>query len=393
MKFSVVIPTYNGETYIEEAISSVLSQTRPADEVIISDDNSSDRTIEICSKFGDRVRIYRNANGPSGFVNGWNNAIAHTSNEYITILHQDDRLAPTFLEEIANAINLHPDVRHFFAPCDYIDQDGTVIRTPSDYCTGKTVRYSGQEYANAYERVKGHIHRCPGVVTHRSIFEQCPYRTEAGHIADDDFFLRVGNFTDVVGVLIPLASYREHQGSETGHLDFLSINARLLRDYHFQLEHADENPLLSQEITETFRRWEAEYIHRLIVFGIKFGKWKYVKTALHYWLIFSRRESLGNIVYDIYSLKKTSKQLLKSARAAVLKNKAKSIGGGNLRSANRPIIIAPHPDDEVIGCGGLIGRLVAEGKAPHIIVMTGGKDPITDAARLRKRKSKRHGGN
>lgn len=38
----------------------------------------------------------------------------------------------------------------------------------------------------------------------------------------------------------------------------------------------------------------------------------------------------------------------------------------------RMLIVAPHPDDEVIGCGGLIARLVAEGRAPHVIVMTGG---------------------
>lgn len=36
------------------------------------------------------------------------------------------------------------------------------------------------------------------------------------------------------------------------------------------------------------------------------------------------------------------------------------------------LILAPHPDDEVFGCGGLIARLTAEGKRPHIIVMTGG---------------------
>lgn len=37
------------------------------------------------------------------------------------------------------------------------------------------------------------------------------------------------------------------------------------------------------------------------------------------------------------------------------------------------LIIAPHPDDEVIGCGGMIARLVAEGRAPHVIIMTGGE--------------------
>lgn len=39
----------------------------------------------------------------------------------------------------------------------------------------------------------------------------------------------------------------------------------------------------------------------------------------------------------------------------------------------RTVIIAPHPDDEVIGCGGLIARLAAQGNSPHIIVMTGGE--------------------
>lgn len=50
--------------------------------------------------------------------------------------------------------------------------------------------------------------------------------------------------------------------------------------------------------------------------------------------------------------------------------------GGNksqIETTGRVLIIAPHPDDEVIGCGGLIARLVAEGKTPHIIIMTGGE--------------------
>lgn len=54
------------------------------------------------------------------------------------------------------------------------------------------------------------------------------------------------------------------------------------------------------------------------------------------------------------------------------------MGGGRCKKiieplAGRVAIVAPHPDDEVIGCGGLIVRLVAEGRAPHIIIMTGGE--------------------
>ena len=282
--YSIVIPTYNGEKYVAEAIESVLSQTLSADEIIISDDNSSDGTLDICAKFKDKIKVFRNEKGPSGFVNGWNNAIAKATCDYVSILHQDDKLAPTFLEEINNAQKQNPDVKHFFVPCLYIDANGNTLDRPLEYCDGQIHRYIGQEYANAYERIKGHIHRCPGVVTHKSIFDHCRYREEAGHIADDDFFLRVGNYTDVVGILKPLACYREHTESETGHLDFFKLNTRLLHDYYFQLKHAYENPLLSHEIIELFKLRESKYIHRLIVFGIKDRKFIYVKEAMKYWL-------------------------------------------------------------------------------------------------------------
>lgn len=46
----------------------------------------------------------------------------------------------------------------------------------------------------------------------------------------------------------------------------------------------------------------------------------------------------------------------------------------HIKTKDHILIIAPHPDDEVIGCGGLITRLVAEGHPPHIIILTGGEN-------------------
>lgn len=372
MTFSIVIPTYNGADYVEQALKSVLCQTRPADEIIISDDNSSDNTLEICQKYLPQIKIFQTKSGPSGFVNGWHNAIAHATGEYISILHQDDLLDPTFLEEIEKAARQYPDVKHLFAPCRYINGKGDVIREPHDYCSGKTYRYTGQQYANAYVFVKNHIHRCPGVVTHRDIFKVCNYREIAGHIADDDFFLRVGNYTDVVGVLKPLASYREHEGSETGHLSFLKINRRLLRDYHFQLTHTADNPLLSNDIIEIFKRWEVEYIHRLFIFGIKNGELKYTAIALRYWGYFCRGEGFTNLAYDIKSVGKFTKNLIRRLHYNHLTTKTKRLVEAKFDSSP-VLIVAPHPDDEVIGCGGLIARLVREGRPPHVVVMTGGE--------------------
>lgn len=368
MTFSIVIPTYNGKMFVEAAISSALSQTRPADEIIISDDNSSDLTLDICEKYSHKIKIFKNPTGPSGFVNGWNNAISHASGDFISILHQDDVLDPTFLEEIEKAVKANPDVKHFFTPCASIDAEGNITRSPDNLCSGIAYRYNGQEYSDAYIRTPGHIHRCPGVVTHRDIFKVCKYREEAGHIADNDFFIRVGNYTDVVGVLKPLAFYREHDSSETGHLSFFKLNKRLLDDYHFQLAHKNDNPLMSDFITETFKRWEAEYIHRLTIFGLKKGKFKYALNAIGKWLSWDSR--FGNMRYDLHKIPCIFKTKIKKIRVAQIKRKAQNAPELKI---NKPILIlAPHPDDEVLGCGGLVARLCKEGNPPHVAILTGG---------------------
>lgn len=268
MKFTIVVPTYNGAAYIEEALLSAINQTRKADAIIVSDDNSTDNTLEICSRYKEEVTIYKNENGPSGFVEGWNNAIRLVADGYIAILHQDDLLAPTFLEEAEKALMDNPDVMHFFVPCNYIDGTGNIIRDFDCY-DGSMRRYSGMEYADSYRSVGSpHIHRCPGVITHRRIFELCTYRKEAGHIADDDFFYRVGQYTDVIGVLKPLAFYREHNKSETGHLEHSKLVSRLANDYLFQVEQSKYNACISSATYEYFSYWAQKYVSQEFVCAV-----------------------------------------------------------------------------------------------------------------------------
>lgn len=285
MKFSIVIPCYNGEKFIERALLSALYQTRAADEIIISDDKSSDNTIDICKKYINKVFIHINENGPSGFVDAWNNAINYASGDFISILHQDDILNPKFLEEAEIALSSNPDVKHFFVPCNYIDTNDTIIREP-EYCTGETIRYTGKEYINAYQNIGvPHIHRCPGVLTHRDIFKVCKYRKEAGHIADDDFFYRVGQYTDILGVLKPLASYREHNLSETGHLQDYMLVERLLHDYCYQLKHCGENKLFTKKNIDYFVKLKHKYAKRLIGYSIKDKNFSLIKNNLKYILL------------------------------------------------------------------------------------------------------------
>lgn len=273
MRISVVIPVYNGERFLREAIDSVLSQNRAADEIVVYDDCSSDASGRIAGSYGSRIVLVRGSGGPSGFVNGWNKALACASGDYVSILHQDDVLYPHFLGEIESALLRYPDVRHLFAVCDYIDERS--VRTAAfPVMPEHLVRYTFSDYVRAYQRTYGkfpHIHRCPGVVTHRSVFERegCRYRSEAGHIADDDFFYRVGLHTDVAGILIPCAAYRIHSKSATGVLADLQMTMQLLKDYSYQVRQWGGSAALGKTEKRYFEYWALKYAFRSLVGALK----------------------------------------------------------------------------------------------------------------------------
>ena len=87
---SICIATYNGEKYIKEQLCSILSQINPEDEVIVSDDGSVDKTLEIVKALKDnRIKIIRNS-GTHGSVSNFVFALKHTKGNYIFLADQDD---------------------------------------------------------------------------------------------------------------------------------------------------------------------------------------------------------------------------------------------------------------------------------------------------------------
>jgi glycosyltransferase involved in cell wall biosynthesis len=89
-KISVCIATRNGEKYIKRQLESILAQLAPDDEVIISDDSSSDSTVAIIKGFSDhRIRLYENNTFFSPIYN-LENALKHASGDIIVLSDQDD---------------------------------------------------------------------------------------------------------------------------------------------------------------------------------------------------------------------------------------------------------------------------------------------------------------
>lgn len=93
MKLSVVLCTYNGACFIDEQIRSIIEQTRRVDEIIVSDDGSTDGTITIVENLlkdaGIRYEIVRNESG-KGVVNNFLNGLKRITGDYVFTSDQDD---------------------------------------------------------------------------------------------------------------------------------------------------------------------------------------------------------------------------------------------------------------------------------------------------------------
>lgn len=111
---SVLIPVYNSETYLEQCLDSVISQSLKNIEIIIIDDGSTDRSSEIIQRYqnsDDRVRVISKQN--SGYGDSLNVGIDSAEGEYISIVESDDLIPPDFLERLysgATSFTPHIDV-------------------------------------------------------------------------------------------------------------------------------------------------------------------------------------------------------------------------------------------------------------------------------------------
>nr|WP_317354374.1 glycosyltransferase family A protein [uncultured Agathobacter sp.] len=110
--FSVVVPVFNVEKYIEEAISSVINQNYNQFEIILVDDGSTDRSGTICDELGkkyENVRCIHKENG--GLSDARNVGMCNAKGEYIILLDSDDGLAPNALVNLKRLIiKYNPDI-------------------------------------------------------------------------------------------------------------------------------------------------------------------------------------------------------------------------------------------------------------------------------------------
>jgi len=127
-KVSIIIPVYNGEEYITDALESSLEQTYQEVEVIVVDDGSTDGTPEVLRQYEGRIVHIRQEN--RGVAAARNAGLAASRGEYICYLDSDDTIDATKVEVQAAALDQHPDAGLCYGIWQKIDsRDGRVLCT------------------------------------------------------------------------------------------------------------------------------------------------------------------------------------------------------------------------------------------------------------------------
>lgn len=202
---SILLPVFNGERHVREALDSVLSQQYSNWELVIVDDCSTDSTPDILAEYAardERIYVYRNAQNkrlPATI----NEAFARSNGSYITWTSDDNILEPNALSVMVRALDGNPGIDLVYCDVVYVGEDG---RELGSRCTVASPRllyfYNTVQACFMYRR---HVQEQLG-----------GYDTDLFLVEDYDFWLRAYRsfaFLHLKGVA-PYR-YRFHAGSLT----------------------------------------------------------------------------------------------------------------------------------------------------------------------------------
>jgi hypothetical protein len=207
-RISVVIPAYNAGRYLARAIDSVLAQSRPADEIIVVDDGSSDNTPDVAARYAGRICFIRQGNAGASVAR--NTGIEAASGEWIAFLDADDEWLPE---------KLHVQMEHLGRNPELVWTTGNYLccvctrghSEPHLKPTAVRELLSGKEYLEDYfQALPGGLGGCTGTMLIRrtALLEAGLFRPGQLRGNDYDMWWRIAYRYPKIGyVAEPLAVY------------------------------------------------------------------------------------------------------------------------------------------------------------------------------------------
>lgn len=209
LRISVVIPVFNGERYLGQAIESALGQSQSPHQVIVVDDGSTDSSRDIAKSFGDAIIFLPQINKGPGAAR--NHGIEKSSGEWIAFLDADDYWQSEKLAWQSAVVLDNPDVGLVYSGWTTLSDNGM-----SENISAKPPEWVKKRL----------ITQCPivpsTVLVRRSLMLQNSWSTKLGSSEDWWLFYRISRNTKFASVEKPTTVYRIHNKSLT-HRDWRSV--------------------------------------------------------------------------------------------------------------------------------------------------------------------------
>lgn len=199
-RVSGIITAYNGEAYVADAIESVLSQTRPVDELVVIDDGSTDQTAEIVERYRSRgVRLVKQEN--RGLARARNRGITETTGDLIAFLDCDDLWVPDKTKLQVQHLVENPNVG--LVTCDVWWWEGGK-RSVRQQRIGRTPAATRRELT-----VRNCVGNASGVMLRRSVLSNAGlFDPEQIWAEDWELWMRIADHSRISIVHQPLMVYR-----------------------------------------------------------------------------------------------------------------------------------------------------------------------------------------
>lgn len=233
---SFIIPAYNAEKFIGEAIESALNQTRPAKEIIVVDDASTDRTVEIARGFGERVKVLVNEKN-SGPGHSRNAGVAASAGDYLAFLDADDILLNQHLEIMGGLLDRWPEAGMAIS-CIKRFGFGEACPGPvwrCEPCLDKPADLFALAMRGYLVHTCNHVYRKTAFHNVSGFRELDDFtRGRRIQVEDNDLFFRLSSQTQIVASREPTVLYRLHPDQSSrqapGHTLLWRYRMRLLRE-------------------------------------------------------------------------------------------------------------------------------------------------------------------
>ena len=145
LKFTLIVPSYNGGDLLKECIASIRAQTYRGFALAVLDDGSTDGSLEWLRALGEPRLMLYSAPTHLGIVGNWGRALRLPKAEFMTIIGQDDLLGPDYLAVMDALTREHPDAGLYHAHFRFLDARGKVTRP----CRALPARETAAEYLTA----------------------------------------------------------------------------------------------------------------------------------------------------------------------------------------------------------------------------------------------------